>query len=157
MTPSPARNSTFTEKGGAARESTGGQGWSRTTINFCLDCLLMLLFVVLLGVTAIMRFAFPAPSLAAGWTLWGWSLDEWQDLQFVLVCILAVAILVHVMLHWNWICGVISSKVSKWKGCSYRMDEASKTPWGIALLILIINVLGILLAAAVIMIRSPGS
>jgi hypothetical protein len=134
------------------------RGWTRTLTNFVLDVALLLVFVVLLGVTAVIRFVFPPVMVSTGWTLWGWSLDKWLGLQFALIVALALAVLVHVMLHWNWVCGVIAnsySSYSKKKRGPVRADEASRTLWGVALLILIVNALGILLAAAALSVHRP--
>lgn len=139
----------------AKADSASKRGWTRTLTNFMLDVALLLIFVVLLGVTAVVRFIFPPAMVSAGWTLWGWSLDKWLSLQFALIVALALAVLVHIMLHWNWVCAVVDNNYSKKKRRLARPDEASRTLWGVALLILIVNGLGILLAASALTIHGP--
>jgi hypothetical protein len=133
------------------------KGWSRTAVNFLLDAGLLCTLVVILTVTAIIRLVFPPASAAMNWKLWGWSLDQWINLQFAAIVVFALAILLHVMLHWNWVCGVVSSKLSEWRGRRIRIEEASRTLWGVALLIVIVNVIGIALAAAALSIHRLSS
>ena len=73
--------------------------------------------------------------------LWGYDFNDWANVQFQLLSLLAFAILLHVMLHWSWVCGVISSRLSKWKGRAVRFDDGVQTLWGVGVLILILNVL----------------
>ena len=67
------------------------------------------------------------------------------------------AILIHLMLHWTWICGVVSNRVTQWRAMPVRIDEASRTVYGVGLLILVVNVVGVSIAAAVLMIQPPSS
>lgn len=138
-------------------ERADKRGWSRTAVNFVLDAVLLCTFVVILSITAVIRFIYPPASASANWKLWGWSLDDWINLQFAAIAIFALAVLVHVMLHWSWACGVVGSKLSKWRGRNIRIEEASRTLWGVALLIVIVNVVGILLAAAALSIHHVRS
>jgi hypothetical protein len=115
-----------------------------------------MIFVSLIGVTAIVRFIFPPATLSAGWVLWGWSLDGWLDLQFLIVAAFMLAVVLHVMLHWNWVCGVVANRYSKRKGRVERIDDANKTLWGVGFLILVLTFMGILLAVAASAIDRPG-
>jgi hypothetical protein len=125
---------------------------SRTLINFLLDATLLTAFLLLIWVSAVVRFVFPPGTSAAGWTLWGFGYDGWNGLQFALVAVLALGILLHVMLHWTWVCGVIASRVTGRKG---RLDDGVQTLYGVGLLIVICNVVGLLVAAAALSIREP--
>ena len=86
-----------------------------------------------------------------GWTLWRLDYDAWSGIQFGLLGVLAAGILVHVMLHWSWVCNVIASALAG-KG---RVDEGMQTIYGVGLLIVLLNVVGITVAAAVLTIRAP--
>jgi hypothetical protein len=125
---------------------------SRTLVNFLLDATLLAAFLLLIWISAVVRFVFPPGSVAAGWTLWGFGYDAWNGLQFALVAVLALGILLHVMLHWTWVCGVIASRVGGRKG---RVDDGVQTLYGVGLLIVICNVVGLLVAAAALSVREP--
>jgi hypothetical protein len=59
------------------------------------------------------------------------------------------------MLHWSWVCGVIAARISRNKKA--KIDDGTQTLYGVGLLIVILNVLGLATAAAALMIRSPQS
>jgi hypothetical protein len=126
-------------------------------MNLLLDGALLLSFTALCWSGVVVRFVFPAPSAGQGWTLWGRGLDGWVALQFNLLAALALLVLLHVMLHWNWVCAVTADWLRRTKGRRARADEALRTIYGAGLLIAIVNVLGLLTAAAVLSIRGPQS
>ena len=126
---------------------------SRTTINFWLDTFLLLLFLVLSWVAVVTRFIFPPGPDANGWKLWGWDYDHWCGLQFAVLGTLALAILIHVMLHWTWVCGVVASWLGQKKNAS--RDDGSRTLWGVSLLIVVFNLVGLAVAAATLMVEAP--
>ena len=129
---------------------------SKTTVNFWLDSFLLLMFLVLCWATVIVRFIFPAPTKSEGWTLWGLDYLAWTDVGFVALCVLAAGILLHVMLHWSWVCGVVGGWMRKRQpSAAPKQDNGSRTLWGVALLIAIFNVLGLGIAAAALTIRQP--
>jgi hypothetical protein len=125
-----------------------------SVINFWLDAFLLVVVVLLGGVSAMLRIVFPAPTRSDGWTLWGWTLDQWYDVQFGCLCILGLGVVVHVTLHWNWVCGVVASQIIKVQG---RIDESMKTIYGVGLLILLLHLVaaGIILAMYCVH-RPPG-
>ena len=93
---------------------------SRTVFNFLLDSMLLVVTSVLLFTGAVLRFVFPAPTAAAGWTLWGQGYDAWANFQFMLLAVIALAILLHVMMHWSWVCGVVVTKLLRRSARSER-------------------------------------
>jgi len=127
---------------------------TRTTINFCLDCLLLFLFLTLLWSSIVVRFVFPLGQ-TSGWILWGWGFEGWLQFQFAIVCLLALGILVHVMLHWSWICGVVASFLAKKGGQKPRWDDGVRTLYGVGLLIVAFHLVGAGIAAAWLTIQPP--
>ena len=130
---------------------------SRTTVNFLLDSAMLVVFLTIIFCAVVLRFVFPPATSAANWILWGASYDEWAQFQFGALCLFSFAILIHLMLHWTWICGVVSNRVTQWRAMPVRIDEASRTVYGVGLLILVVNVVGVSIAAAVLMIQPPSS
>ena len=107
-----------------------------SVINFWLDAALLLLLLVLGWVSATLQIEFPAPTLTGGWTLWSLTYDQWRDVQFATLCTFGFGILVHVMLHWNWVCSVITTQVLHTRE---RLDEGMQTIYGVATLIVLLH------------------
>lgn len=142
----------------APTERAGGR-MSRTMVNFLLDATLLLVVTAVVAVGLVVQFVFPPGTSANGWTLWGWSYNAWSRLQFGLVSLLTLGVLVHVMLHWSWVCGVVVSKLLRQKR-QPQLDDGNRTLYGVATLIVLLGVIGVIVAAANLAIQSaplPGA
>jgi heme/copper-type cytochrome/quinol oxidase subunit 2 len=125
---------------------------SRTTLNFFLDLLLLLITISLIWTSCVLKFVFPPATGAVGWTLWGLSYDAWADLQFSLLAVIVLAILVHIMLHWSWVCGVVQTRFLRRRG---KAEDGSQTLYGVSLLVAILLTLSALLLVAQLAVRGP--
>jgi hypothetical protein len=125
---------------------------SRALVNFALDMLLLLLFVALSIVSVIVQFVFPPGVSAKGWHLWGLNFGQWCGLQFGLLSVLGFGIVVHVMLHWTWICSVLARQIL---GQRDVPDNGLRTVYGVALLIGLLMTGAILIGLAMISIQMP--
>ena len=125
---------------------------SMSLINFWLDASLLVTIGVIGWVSVMFQVVFPTPTTADGWTLWGLSYNQWHDLQFGSICFCALAILLHVMLHWNWVCGVIAAQVLKLKT---RPDDGMQTIYGVATMIVFLGAILAVLIVADLMVKSP--
>lgn len=132
--------------------------FNKTHINFWLDTFLLLAFLLQCWISVVIRYSFPAATLAQGWELWGLDYLVWIDIQFASLCGFAAAILLHVMLHWTWVCGVIENWLRKRRGtpAAAKADTGSRTLWGVGLLIVILNVLGFGIAVAALSVQGPA-
>lgn len=126
--------------------------WTWNDVNFLLDALLLAVFAALCFAAVVVRFVFPPGPSAKGWTLWGLDYDAWGGIQFGLLALLAGGILVHVMFHWSWVCTVL---VTRFLGGKQRIDEGLQTIYGVGLLIVLLNIIGGAVAAAVLTIKGP--
>ena len=115
-------------------------GVSKTIINFWLDVLLLINFVVLAYVSAVLQIVFPAGFEAAGWTIWGADVVAWQNFQFATICVFGAAITLHVMLHWTWVCGVINKQIL---GRTAIKRDGTDTLIGVGLIAVILHILAI--------------
>lgn len=129
---------------------------SRTDFNFCLDAVLLTLFVALCACSTIREFVFPPGPEARGWTLWGRSYSDWSRYQFAILATMAAAVLLHVMLHWSWVCGVVRNRLGSKRTGSVGADDPNRTLWGVGLLIVIVNLIGAIVAVAELTIKSPS-
>ena len=115
--------------------ASDGTRVSRTLVNFWLDSLLLLVFALHSIAAVIVQFVFPPGVAAKGWTLWSMNYGQWCSLQFFFLSVLAFGILVHVMLHWSWVCGVIARKLLHQRDLP---DDGIRTVYGVGLLILLL-------------------
>ncbi len=119
--------------------------WSKTIVNFWLDSLLLVLFLALVWVSAVLRFLFPVGPQEVEWRMWGGDVESWRDVQFIILCLFSLGILLHVMLHWSWVCGVVTKHLL---GRPPSRDDGSQTLLGVGVLLVILHMLaiGLLLA-----------
>lgn len=82
----------------------------RSTLNYIVDALTLLLILAMTATGLILRFVLPPGSGGRGGgnarVLWESSRHEWGDIHFWLAAGLGVIILVHIALHWAWVCGI---------------------------------------------------
>lgn len=109
---------------------------SRVILNFWLDALLLVNVVVIGWVSAILQIAFPAPTVADGWKLWGLTFDQWRDIQSTALCCCGLLALEHLVLHWNWVCCTITTRILR---VNTRPDEGVQALYGIGTFIAIIT------------------
>ena len=127
---------------------------SRTELNFILDTILLIVFSACFWVAGVLRYVFPPGPQAEGWLLWGRNFAWWTNVLFTLMSLFAVGIVLHVMLHWTWICGVVASRVAKDK--KSKLDDGVRTLYGVGVLIVLLHILGIAFAAAYFTVRPPA-
>jgi hypothetical protein len=128
---------------------------SRTDVNFGLDFALLLLFLAVCTMSVILEFIFPIGPRADGWLLWGRDYAEWSRIRFALLATMAAAVVLHVMLHWSWVCGVVASRLGAKKSGAVAHDDPSRTLWGVGMLIVVFNLVGLIVAVAALTIEAP--
>lgn len=128
------------------KAETRGSFWSRysTIINFWLDVLLLVLFMVQAWMFAVLHAVFPRGA-GPEWKVWGATPLDWAETLFVTFCVFSVGIVLHVMFHWAWICGVVATRIFNRKP---GKDDGSHTLIGVGFIVILVHVLagGILLA-----------
>ena len=130
-----------------------GRPLSWNDINLLLDAALLLVFLGLCFAAVVVRFVFPPGPAAKGWTLWGLDYDAWGGIEFALLAVFTFGVLVHLMFHWSWVCNMVASRLSRSRRA--RVDSGMQTIYGVGLLIVLLNIVGGALAAAVLSIQGP--
>jgi len=121
---------------------------SNNAINFIVDLFLLIAFMIVLTVTAIVQFILPDSSRATGWTLWSFNRTIWQRILAGSIAVFGLLVLLHLILHWGWVCSFVSSRLSKMLGRPVTVDESAKTIWGVATLIFVLTCIGTVLLVA---------
>ena len=142
----PSDRTSFEDSSRSAVVLSRGTFWNRhsTIINFWLDVLLLVLIMIQAWIFAVLHVVFPRGA-GPDWKIWGATPLDWSEALFTTFCVFSMAIVVHVMLHWTWICGVVSTKVLHRKASK---DDGSHTLIGVGLIVLLVHLLalGILVA-----------
>jgi len=111
-----------------------------------------MLLSILGWVSATLQVAFPAPTAADGWTLWGLTYDQWRDIQFAALSLFASGILLHLMLLWKWVSSVLAAQILRTKT---RPDDGMQTIYGVATLIVILHIIAAGVLAAMFCVHRP--
>lgn len=125
-----------------------GRRLSRSAVNFIVDVALLAALMGVLWTTAVVQFVFPAASRSAGWTLWRLDAEAWQAIQTGAVAAFALIVLLHLILHWNWVCLFIASRLSRLVGRRIVVAKAVRTLYGVGTLIFVLTLLGAMLMVA---------
>ncbi len=101
----------------------------RSTLNFVVDLATLLVMFGMIGTGLLIRFVLPPGTGGRhggeASVLWSRTRHDWGDLHFWLASALGGLLLVHVALHWAWICGVIRRLVRRGEA-----GAAVTTAWG---------------------------
>jgi len=88
----------------------------RTMVNLVIDVVSFVVMCAMIATGLVIRFILPpgtggrhAHGLGGGqiMNLWGMGRHDWGDIHYWLAVVLGILMLIHVVLHWTWICGVI--------------------------------------------------
>lgn len=102
----------------------------RTTLNFLVDAVALMLMAGMIATGLIVRNALP-PGTGGRVSIWGMSRHDWGDLHFYVAIGLLVLLLVHLSLHWFWTY-VIANKLFASIGSPQRKETAaSSRPSGV--------------------------
>jgi hypothetical protein len=121
-------------------------------INLLLDFLLLVITLGIIWTTCLLKIVFPVGTRADGWTLWGLDYDGWSNVQTGLLAVVALAIVIHVMLHWTWVCSSIRTRLL---GRSGKLADGTQTLYGVATLVVLVAATTGLLVAAELTVRQP--
>jgi hypothetical protein len=139
-----------------ARSHSGSRGafWSRhsTIVNFWLDVVLLVLFLAQAWMFAVLHIVFPRGA-GSDWKVWNATPLDWSESLFATFCVFAVGIVLHVMLHWAWICGVVATRVL---GRKAGKDDGSHTLVGVGVIVVLVHLLAVGILLAKIGLVEPG-
>ena len=113
---------------------------TRNTFNFVIDALTA---VALLGMTVtglLLKYVLPPGSGGvrrhAGKVLFGWERHAWGELHFYISVAMGVLVLLHVALHWAWVCGTVRRIVLRDKA-GPNARRLVRSAWGVGFLLVL--------------------
>lgn len=110
----------------------------RNTLNFWIDLISFLVMFGLIWTGLLIHYVLPPGTGGRhggqGLSLWGLGRHDYGDIHFYLALTLIGLMVIHVWLHWSWICEVMN-KLLGMKSTS----SARRATYGIVLLVLIVT------------------
>jgi hypothetical protein len=120
---------------------------NRRRLNFVVDLISLLALLALIETGLILKFVLPPGTGGRGGgpglSLLDWTRHDWGDVHFWFAVGLVVLMLVHVVLHWGWLCGTVRRLFA----ADFAADEGgasarSETAYGVGFLLLVGILLG---------------
>jgi len=109
----------------------------KTTVNLIVDVAILVLMLTLACTGLVVRYTLPPGSGGhgggRGLLLWGMDRHEWGGVHFWLAVALLVLLVLHVALHWGWVCGVCF----RWAARAAPRRVASGTAFLLAIAVVI--------------------
>lgn len=81
----------------------------RTNLNFIIDTVAFIGFVLLTTTGVLMRYILP-PGSGSYSTIWGLDRHEWGAIHFWISVVFFSILALHLVLHWRWIANVVSGQ-----------------------------------------------
>jgi hypothetical protein len=78
----------------------------RNRLNFFVDLAIAVMAFCLVTTGLILRYVLP-PGTGGRFQVLGWGRHDWGDVHFWLAVGIGVFALVHVALHWSWVCSML--------------------------------------------------
>jgi hypothetical protein len=80
---------------------------ARTTLNFIIDLATTLVMLAMISTGLLVRFVLP-PGSGDRMSVWNNTRHEWGDVHFWLAVTLGAFVLIHLALHWGWVCSLVA-------------------------------------------------
>jgi len=118
----------------------------RNMLNFVIDTLALLVMLAMVGTGLVIRYLLPPGSGGRGdgqgLELWNLGRHDWGDIHFWLaMCLIGLAV-VHVALHWSWVCGMVRRCVPAGVETTDKPSGRTQNLWGLVFLFAIVLLVG---------------
>ena len=112
----------------------------RNMLNFLIDAVSAGVMLGMIATGLVIRFVLP-PGSGSRRLLWGLGRHDWGDVHFWLAVAVGVAVVVHIALHWQWVCVTTLRFVPGREGRA-TPGALRRNTGGIALLLLLAGLFG---------------
>jgi len=87
----------------------------RSNLNFIIDVIAFVGFVILTTTGVLMRYILP-PGSGRYSTIWSFDRHQWGDLHFWISVVFFSILILHLVLHWRWIRCVVTGRPREGSG-----------------------------------------
>ena len=113
------------------------------TVNFITDLVTLLVVLAMVATGLLLRFVLPPGSRGGqGLQLWGLNRHELGDVHFWLAVAMATLFILHIALHWTWVCAFVSRRMRAEGTAPTSRAGRRRVAYGVSLLLLVIAILG---------------
>lgn len=123
-----------------------GDAMSRNILNLIVDVLTFVGLMVVALSGLLMKFVLPSGSPRMGLTLFGWDRHVWGEFHFWATAGLGAVLVVHLALHWRWVCMIVGRCVTGKRNGA--MPAWQRNIVGVAWLVIVVGVTTGLLGGA---------
>lgn len=115
----------------------------KNTLNFAVDALTLLTMLVMILTGLLIEFVLP-PRRATGvhQTLWGMDRHDWGEIHFWTAVVLGLLLLLHVALHWEWVCVTVGRLLQRGQEKTLVARAPVRNVYGAGFLALIVAIIG---------------
>lgn len=114
---------------------------ARSTLNFIIDAVTFLIMLAMVATGLLMRFVLP-PGSGERLSLWLGTRHDWGEVHFWLAVGLAALLLLHLALHWSWVCGLVASWLRRPHTPAHPPHPLRRNLLGTAILAVVVAVVG---------------
>lgn len=132
----------------------------RSTLNLIIDIVTAIAMLGMVWTGLVIRYTLPTGSGGRGGgrglTLWGLSRHDWGDVHFWLAVAVGALLVLHVALHWRWVCATVH-RVLRPSEKPERMSPAALNLYGAGFVVVLgILIGGLLLVGQATVVSSGG-
>jgi len=118
----------------------------RNALNFVIDALTLLVLLAVVGTGLVLRYVLPPGGGGRGGgprlELWGLGRHDWGGVHFWLAVGLVGLLVVHVALHWKWVCGTVRRGARPGVDSTDKPSGWTRNLWGLVFLGAIVLLVG---------------
>ena len=116
----------------------------KNTLNFLVDAVSLVVMFGMIATGLVMRFVLPPGTGGrhggARNLLWGMGRHDWGDVHFWLAVVIGVLLLVHVALHWAWVCSTLQRLVRGGESAGSKTTTRTRNLYGAGFLVVVVAV-----------------
>lgn len=124
---------------------------TRNTLNLVVDIVTFLALIAVTLTGLLMKFVLPAGSPREGLALFGWDRHVWADVHFWATVALGAVLILHLALHWRWVCAMVGRLTPGPRRT--RMPAWERNLLGVAWLAIIVGVTAGLIGGAKVLVQ----
>ena len=103
----------------------------RAGLNFVVDLVTFVAMAALIATGLLMRWVMP-PGTGHRLSLWGMGHHDYGDVHFYLTLALGALLVLHIALHWTWVCSMTARLLRR----PAQIETRRRHAYGIALIVL---------------------